>query len=560
MGRGFILGALWGLVVAIVTVSITSLMQGGARINATAPQASAVEVPAGTPFNAPKPEQITVVPQTDSAISGDSKPATLAQSNEDQQPASDISASIERPRTGDTNAEGMVAPEIDPDSGPTMGDTSVTAVDSTISTAPVAPEVARTETDSNPVTPSEPAPAPVDVQTEVQALPTVQDPANEDAVPQVTENQSNEPPAPVETVATPDQTPAPAMTQETSTSTIVAQTDPEAQPILQEEPSEQEIALPNTETPVAPATEPGPQAPETTTASETPPVATPEETEKPSVVAETEAPTAIRSPVFDMGNLAPNIPTTRLPSIAKTTDASTAENVAIVSPPPKGALFSNSVTYDVVPETSLMSIILIDDGNNPISDATLHEYPVPVAFAIDASRDDASRAAKRYRDAGFEVLMLTNFPVGATPADIEQSFQAYEAAMPDAIAVLDQDKNGFRRGRDVITQVAEILAQTGHGLVTLDRGLNTPQKIAAKEGVPAALIYRGIDDKDENSTVIRRYLNRAAFQAAQKGNVILVGRTRPETVEALLLWSTNDKASALELAPVSSILKAAPTQ
>ncbi len=543
MGRGFILGALWGLLVAIITVSITSLMQGGARIAVTAPQASTVDVPVGTPFNAPKPEQITVVPQVDSAISGESNPATLAQTSDDQQPTADISASLERPSTSQTNTQGMIAPTIETDSGSAMVDNPAVEDDTAVSTAPASPDMVAAHNDSNRIPPSQSAPAPVDVLTDVQSLPDVQDPATEQ-------------PTPVETATAPE--PAPAATLETST--IQAQTDPEAQPVMQSEPAAQEITLPDTETPIAPATEPRPQAPETAIASETPPATMPEETEKPSVIAETEAPTTIRSPVFDMGNLAPNIPTTRLPSIAKTSTTATTENATIEPSPPKGALFNNSVPYDVAPETSLMSIILIDDENNPISDATLHEYPVPVAFAIDASRDDAGRAAKRYRDAGFEVLMLTNFPVGATPADIEQAFQAYEAAMPEAIAVLDQDKNGFRRGRDVITQIAEILAQTGHGLVTQDRGLNTPQKIALKEGVPAALIYRGIDDKDENATVIRRYLNRAAFQATQKGNVILVGRTRSQTVEALLLWSTNDKASTLELAPVSSILKAAPTK
>jgi polysaccharide deacetylase 2 family uncharacterized protein YibQ len=36
----------------------------------------------------------------------------------------------------------------------------------------------------------------------------------------------------------------------------------------------------------------------------------------------------------------------------------------------------------------------------------------------------------------------------------------------------------------------------------------------------------------------------------------MIGHTRPETLEALLLWSVNDKSSALKLAPVSAVLMA----
>ncbi len=533
MGRGFILGALWGLLVAIVTVSITSLIQGGARIRVTPPQASTVELPAGTPFDAPKPEGITVIPQTDSTISNEAAPTPLMDNNRDQQPGTNITTSTARPATGTVSTAGMTAPTIESDSlPPVTSQTIPPAAPPKIDTAD-APQKTAPVPDSEPAKPANPTPAVVDAQTTVQTMPPVQ--------------------APAETADGSPVSPAPAKEAPLDANPIEAQTQAQTLP-PSTDPATEEMALPVTAPPEAPNATPSPHAPKTDIATDTPIETRPAPAEKPVVDAETDAPAAIKSPVFDMGNLAPNIPTTRLPSIA-----STAQEDAQTPNAPTGALMLNSVPFDAPPDTPLMSIILIDDEANPVPDATLHEYPVPVAFAIDGSRQDASRAAARYRAAGFEVLMLTNFPVGATPSDIEQSFQAYETAIPEAIAIVDQDQNGFRRGRDVIKQITEILAQTGHGLVTMDKGLNTPQKIAVKNGIPAATIYRALDDKDESTTVIRRYLNRAAFQASQKGSVVLIGHTRFQTVEALLLWSSSDKSGTLALAPLSAILKAGKT-
>jgi polysaccharide deacetylase 2 family uncharacterized protein YibQ len=54
--------------------------------------------------------------------------------------------------------------------------------------------------------------------------------------------------------------------------------------------------------------------------------------------------------------------------------------------------------------------------------------------------------------------------------------------------------------------------------------------------------------------VIRRYLDRAAFKAAQEGRVVVVGRTRPETVAALLEWTVEGRAATVALAPLTAAL------
>jgi len=290
--------------------------------------------------------------------------------------------------------------------------------------------------------------------------------------------------------------------------------------------------------------------PETTAKMPEPaPEAAPQETEN-----------SIRKPVPGIANMAPQIETGRLPSIGSLPDTGTdaASMTAAKTEPPAsdlGALAAYGATFENPNALPLMAIILIDNPDAPISDAALANLSFSVSFAIDAVREDATDVAARYRKAGFEVLMLTNLPLGADPSDIETAFQAYSRAVPEAIGVLDLGANGFLRGASSASQIAEILAEGGFGLVTPSKGLNTAQKAATREGVPAALIFRQLDENDEKGPVIRRFLDRAAFRAKQEGHVIMLGQTRPQTLEALVQWALEDRAAAVAIGPVSAVLK-----
>ena len=114
---------------------------------------------------------------------------------------------------------------------------------------------------------------------------------------------------------------------------------------------------------------------------------------------------------------------------------------------------------------------------------------------------------------------------------------------------------GLQPDRATADQVTAILGQGGYGLVTQDKGLNTMPKLAVKEGVPAAPVFRDFDSKGQTPTVIRRFLDQAAFKAGIEGSVIMMGRMRPETISALLVWGLQDRASQVALAPVSAVLK-----
>ena len=76
----------------------------------------------------------------------------------------------------------------------------------------------------------------------------------------------------------------------------------------------------------------------------------------------------------------------------------------------------------------------------------------------------------------------------------------------------------------------------------------------ARDGLPAAVIYRLLDGQGESQPVIRRYLDRAAFKAGQEGQVVVIGDTSSDTVEAILGWALEGKGAAVALAPVSAVL------
>ncbi len=216
------------------------------------------------------------------------------------------------------------------------------------------------------------------------------------------------------------------------------------------------------------------------------------------------------------------------------------------------AMRANAVPFDNSGEHPLMAVVLIDDPARPLDDAVLAGLSFPVTFAIDAGRKDAQQVARRYREAGFEVVILTDLPKGAAPQDLEVAFQAYKAEIPVAVALMGRSGDGFQASLGLVKQAVRNLAESGHGLLVHDRGLNTAMQLAGSLGVPAGLVFRMLDDKGENAHTMRRYLDRAAFRAGQEGQVIVLGHTRPETLQTLLLWMLRN--DTVQPAPLSAVL------
>lgn len=205
-----------------------------------------------------------------------------------------------------------------------------------------------------------------------------------------------------------------------------------------------------------------------------------------------------------------------------------------------------------------MSILLIDQGSDldggEVGIAALRSFPYPISFAVDMTLADAAERMAIYRNEGFEVMAMVDLPEGAIASDAETTLAVAFSRMPEVVGVLEGTGAGLQPNRDVADQVTAILAQGGYGLVSQDKGLNTMPKLAVKEGVPAAPIFRDFDSKDQTPTVIRRFLDQAAFKAGIEGSVIMLGRMRPETISALLVWGLQDRASQVALAPISAVL------
>lgn len=201
----------------------------------------------------------------------------------------------------------------------------------------------------------------------------------------------------------------------------------------------------------------------------------------------------------------------------------------------------------------LMSIVLIDDEDAVGAEALL-DFPYPLSFAINPSDPQAQDKMARYRAAGFEVVVLADFPAAATPGDAETALEVWFGDLSESVALLEGIDGGIQGNRALSDQVTAVVDAGGRGLITQDRGLNTVQKLAARDGVPSGVVFRDFDGAGQTPTVMRRFLDQAAFRAGQEGAVIMLGRVQPDTISALLLWGLQDRASRVALAPVSASL------
>ncbi|MGP1358801.1 divergent polysaccharide deacetylase family protein, partial [Roseicyclus sp.] len=219
------------------------------------------------------------------------------------------------------------------------------------------------------------------------------------------------------------------------------------------------------------------------------------------------------------------------------------------------ALVAHAAPFDAAETRPLIAVVLIDEPDARLDISALTDFTFPVAFAIDPTRPDAAERAAAYRAAGFEVLMLGSvIPEGATATDTEVALAAARRNLPEAVALLDTPESRIQSDRAVLEAAVGAVAREGQGLVAFPRGMNTAEQMAARVDVPAATVFRLLDDEDQRATLITRFLARAEFAAVQEGAVIVAGRTRPDTVTALYSWALGDRNEGVAIAPVSAVL------
>ncbi|OUD08597.1 hypothetical protein BVC71_11695 [Marivivens niveibacter] len=219
------------------------------------------------------------------------------------------------------------------------------------------------------------------------------------------------------------------------------------------------------------------------------------------------------------------------------------------------ALEDYSAPFSNAGNLPLMSFVVMDEGGLPNGPAVLASIPFDVTVALSIADPDAEAKMSAYRAAGFEVLIMNPIPQGATASDAAQVIQGSFSILPEAIGILDLGEAGLGSNRNAIEVVMSELARAGRGYVALDSGLNSGMRAAETADVPATLVSRDLDGDGQGSSVIRRFIDNGAFQARQQSGVVMLARLRADTVSALTLWSTANRASQVALAPVSAVLK-----
>lgn len=246
---------------------------------------------------------------------------------------------------------------------------------------------------------------------------------------------------------------------------------------------------------------------------------------------------------------------TGLPGQSATQAEPVSPDDAIEDAPPT-ALERNSSFDGTLTGAPLMAVVLNDPGLPTPLRRSLAALELPVTIALNPMDPSASQAADIYREAGKDVLILANgLPNGARATDLDVTFGAWFDALPQAVGVLDLPRGGFARNANLTNEVLPLIARDGHGLVSFAGGLSRVASSAQSVGVPHAEVFRVLDDEDQSPFTIRRYLDRAVFQASQIGEVIVFGdATNDATLEALEMWRSDGRVDQVAVVPVSAIL------
>lgn len=202
----------------------------------------------------------------------------------------------------------------------------------------------------------------------------------------------------------------------------------------------------------------------------------------------------------------------------------------------------------------LMAIVLIDTGEFNIGPEALASFPYPITFAIDPLREDAIEAADKYAAKGFELLLTADLPQNGDASLPELAIKPTLESFEGITGVLEGTDGGLQGNMALAEGMLNMIESTDYGLVLRAKGLNAAQQQANGRNLPVDTVFRDFDGAGQNASVIRRFLDQAAFKARQEGSVIMVGRLRPATISALLLWGLQDRATSVRLTPISEVL------
>lgn len=227
--------------------------------------------------------------------------------------------------------------------------------------------------------------------------------------------------------------------------------------------------------------------------------------------------------------------------------------------PEVGALVRNANEFPVT-DAPLLSIILIDDGKIAHQLSSLQGLGLPLTIAVSLDELDAAERAKKYTEAGFEVLAMTpgsvklSLSAGQSNEQVAQLLTEYFNIMPTSVGLIDRPSANLQQDQRLSRSVVKHFSKTGHGLITYGGGLNGTKRSADQENVSNGTVFRFLDESGESGPIITQQLDRAAREARSKGAVIVMATPSKATLGTLVGWSLSSKARAVTLAPVSASL------
>ncbi len=218
-------------------------------------------------------------------------------------------------------------------------------------------------------------------------------------------------------------------------------------------------------------------------------------------------------------------------------------------------LYASETVYDE--GKPKLSIVLSTESLNSIDPNLVEALPIPVTFAVDPTNPSAGALLSSLRELQQEAVILADLPLEASEQDVDIALTALVNFLPQTIGVIERQAGALQKSRDASQYIPEVLNRTGHGLIVYEKGLNTLAKEANKLGTPVAMIYRDIDGNDQNERTIRRFMDSAAFRAANDTSepIVVLARLRPATMSAILIWALQDRAQKTALVPVSQLMK-----
>ena len=514
-----------------------------AAMEASVPETPVVDVPAGSEFNRPKPETDPLVPAQEPAPVASSAPEVSAPLAEEGPALTELSPAAPPEAQGE-------APAILPEPAPAV---------------PMAMAEAPTPDSAIPVPPpGESLPPPL-----IPALPEGEAPAPVAEPAPVEEAAVTPAPVTVAPDAQPAPEPAPAPIEEAAVAPEIIP-EPAPEPVADPAPQPERAKLPQIIAPDAGADIPAPEdsailTPPGGAAANRPRILTPGNS-APSDGGPVIIDIAPQQPIGATGRpqvgfgQRGGVQINRLPRIGD--DSAAADPAPEATPAENGAdqaadsaVSRYRAAFDNAAGKPVIAVILIEDGSAASAEPdAIAEIGAPVTVALNPENADAAMLAQTFRLSGDEIAIYEPpMPPGATASDREVSYQSYVQSLPETVALIAAPGSALQGDRRAAEHMSALLATEGRGLVTEARGLNPGRQAAERANAPYAGIARSLDEAGDDDQAIQRFLDRAAFDAARSGSIVLIGHATPEVVSALKGWIDTGKKEAV-IGPVSAVL------